>query len=239
MVTIASATTGRAGGAGPDLLASGIYTLPEAARLTRVPIANIRRWTLGYTFIRGGERRWSPPLVKPQLHPINGIPGLSFVDLQELRLLNAFRSRGASWQTLRVAHQRARDHVGHDHPFSTGRFWSAGREILTAVAISERDRALENIVSKQLVFKKFIAPYLRGLEFKDRVVVRWYPRRDRLVIVDPTRSFGQPVVKEGVPTRILARSYGAERSVERVARWYDVAASSVRAAVDFERRLAA
>jgi uncharacterized protein (DUF433 family) len=89
------------------------------------------------------------------------------------------------------------------------------------------------------VFKRFIAPYLRGLEFKDRIAVRWYPRRDRLVIVDPTRSFGQPVVKEGVPTRILARSYRAERSFDRVAKWYDVAASSVRAAVDFERRLAA
>ena len=59
------------------------------------------------------------------------------------------------------------------------------------------------------------------------------------MILDPTRNFGKPVVKEGVPTRVLARSYRAERSVERVAKWYDVAASSVRAAVDFERRLAA
>jgi uncharacterized protein (DUF433 family) len=224
---------------GDSLLAVGVYTFPEAARLTRVPLANIRRWALGYTFIRDGQRRWSPPLVQPQLDEIDGVPAVSFLDLQELRFLHAFRSRGASWQTLRVAHLRAKERIGHSHPFSTGRFRSAGREILTEVAISERDRALENIVSRQLVFRKFIAPYLRGLEFDDEIVIRWYPRRDRRVIIDPTRSFGQPVVREGVPTKILAQSLRAERSVERVARWYEVAPSSVRAAAEFERRLAA
>jgi uncharacterized protein (DUF433 family) len=150
-----------------------------------------------------------------------------------------FRARGASWQTLRVAHDRARMIIGHRHPFSTGRFVSAGREILTEVALSESDRALENIVSRQLVFRKFIAPYLRGLEFDNDIVVRWYPRRDRRVVVDPTRSFGQPVVREGVPTSVLARSFRKERSIERVAHWYDVDTFSVRAAVEFERRLAA
>lgn len=240
MATTAPGTKPRLVSAGEDLLAVGIYTLPEAARLARVPIANIRRWTLGYSFVRGGQRHWSPPLIKPQLHPIDGVPAVSFLDLQELRLLHAFRSRGASWQTLRVAHDRAKTLVGNSHhPFATGRFWSAGREILAEVAHAERDRALENIVTRQLVFKKFITPYLRGLEFKDRIAVRWYPRRDHRVMLDPTRNFGKPVVKEGVPTRVLARSYRAERSAERVAKWYAVAVSSVRAAVDFERRIAA
>jgi uncharacterized protein (DUF433 family) len=222
-----------------DLLTGGIYSLPDAARLSRVPISNIRRWTMGYSFTNRGQRHWSPPLVTPQFDRIQGSPAVSFLDLQELRFLNAFRSRGASWNTIRVAHERAKERIGHSHPFSTGRFRSAGREILTEVAISERDRVLENIVSRQLVFRKFIAPYLRGLEFDDKIVIRWYPRRDRRVIVDPKRHFGQPVVKEGVPTNILARSYRAEGSLERVASWYDVAPASVRAAVEFERRLAA
>lgn len=225
--------------AGDQLLTAGVYALAEAARLTGVPIANIRRWTSGYFFVRNGQRRWSPPLVPPQLDRVEGVPALSFLDLQELRLLHLFRSRGASWQTLRVAHDRAKALIGHHHPFSTGRFKSVGREILTEVALSESDRALENIVSRQLVFHKSIAPYLRGLEFNDDIVIRWYPRRDRRVVIDPTQSFGQPVVREGVPTRILARSFRTERSIERVARWYDVDSSSVRAAVEFERRLAA
>lgn len=222
------------------LLCGGIYTLPDAARLTGVPISSIRRWTLGYHYIRNGERRFSPPLVKPQIHPIDNAPALSFLDLQEVRFLHAFRSRGASWQALRIAHERAVQRIGHRHPFSTGRFRSAGREILAEVAVSERDRVLENIVTTQLVFRRIIAPYLRGLEFRDDIVVRWFPRRDRSIVVDPEKNFGQPIVaKGGVPTNILARSYRAERSFARVARWYDVDQKAVRAAVEFERRLVA
>jgi uncharacterized protein (DUF433 family) len=223
-----------------DLVAGGIYTIPETARLTGVPIYSIRRWTCGYSFRRGGTTRWSPPLLKPQLNPIGGVLALSFLDLQEIRFLHAFRQRGVSWYWLRAAHDCAQRRIGHDHPFSTGRFRAAGREILTEVVTSGRDRALENIVSNQLVFARVIAPYLRGLEFKDDVAVRWFPRRDRRVVIDPARSFGQPVVANGgVPTSVLIRSYRAERSFERVGRWYDVDAASVRAAVAFEHRLAA
>lgn len=222
------------------LLGAGVYTLPEAARLTGVPIASIRRWTLGYFFVHKGERRFSPPLVCPQLDPIDSVPAMSFRDLQELRFLHAFRSRGTSWQAIRLAHVHARQRVGHTHPFSTGRFRVAGREILTEVAQSADDRVLENIVANRLVFRSVITPYLQGLEFKNGMVVRWFPRRDRRIVLDPTKSYGQPVVvKGGVPTTVLARSYRAEKSFARVARWYDVDERSVRAAVEFERGLAA
>src|SRR6266849_6369215 len=113
-----------------SLLEVGIYTLPEAARLTEIPIGSIRRWTLGYHFVRGGERRWSPPLVSPQIHKIDGVPAVSFLDLQELRFLHAFRTHGVSWYGLRLAHERAKERIGHDRPFSTGKFRSTGRAIL-------------------------------------------------------------------------------------------------------------
>jgi uncharacterized protein (DUF433 family) len=160
--------------------------------------------------------------------------------------LHAFRDHGVSWYWLRIAHERAKERIGHDHPFSTGKFRSAGREILVGIDVSAagvragRDPALENIISSQLVFQKIIAPYLRGLEFDQDIAARWFPSANRRIVIDPTRSFGQPILeKEGVPTSVLARSFKAERSLKRVARWYDVDVRSVRAAVEFERRLAA
>src|SRR5438128_7940852 len=119
IATMSGAAQGETGS--PKLLTAGVYTLPDAGRLTNVPPANIRRWTQGYSFIRNGQRRWSPALVPPQLDQIQGVSALSFLDLQELRLLHMFRDPGASWQTLRVAHERAQQWVGHRHPFSTGR----------------------------------------------------------------------------------------------------------------------
>src|SRR2546426_11202524 len=111
----------------PDdaLLRLGIYTIPEAARLTRVPFASIRRWTHGYAFRKGGERRWSPPLVVPQLDPVDEIPAGRFLDLQELRLLHGLWFPGARSEALGGGHERAEGRLGHSPPFSTGRLTAA------------------------------------------------------------------------------------------------------------------
>jgi hypothetical protein len=161
------------------LLGSGIYTIPEAGRLTQVPRRSIRRWILGYEYVRAGERRMSPPVVRPEIRPIDGVPALSFRDLQEVRFLHAFRLRGVSWPALRIASQKAAELIGQNHPFSTGRFWTDGRTILTDIAAELSDPALLDIIRSQVVFRQTIAPYLRGLELVGDSIVRWWPVGDR------------------------------------------------------------
>jgi uncharacterized protein (DUF433 family) len=61
---------------------------------------------------------------------------------------------------------------------------------------------------------------------------------NRGVVIDPDRQFGRPIVeREGVPTEVLSASFRAEQSLDRVARWFEVEKSSVRAAVEFEEFL--
>jgi hypothetical protein len=49
----------------------------------------------------------------------------------------------------------------------------------------------------------------------------------------------EPIVdREGVPPATLAESYEAERSIERVAHWFEISAASVRDAVEFEQAAA-
>lgn len=73
------------------------------------------------------------------------------------------------------------------------------------------------------------------------MAARWWPLSRRSeVVIDPERSFGQPVLSAtGVPTRALAEAVAAEGSVGKVAKLYQVPVPSVRQAVEFERRLAA
>ncbi len=62
----------------------------------------------------------------------------------------------------------------------------------------------------------------------------------RLVVLDPTRNFGRPIVaRHGVPTEILANAAKATGSVAEVARWYEVSEREIQDAVEFEQRLAA
>jgi uncharacterized protein (DUF433 family) len=64
--------------------------------------------------------------------------------------------------------------------------------------------------------------------------------RSKMIVLDPQRAFGQPIVaREGVPTAILAKAYRSEQSFARVARWYEVKERWVRNAVEYEDSLVA
>jgi uncharacterized protein (DUF433 family) len=94
----------------------------------------------------------------------------------------------------------------------------------------------------QRVFDKIIRPFLRNVDFDSaRVPRRWWPRgKHRQVASDPRRSFGHPIIfREGIPTRVLARSVRANDSIEEVARWFQINPISVHEAVDYEQALAA
>jgi uncharacterized protein (DUF433 family) len=224
------------------LIGAGIYSVPEAARLTQIPTARIRRWVKGYTYRSGPDQRVSTPVVHSQLEPIDGVVALGFLDLIEVRFVDAFRSHGVGWKAIRIAYDRARDLIGSKHPFSTRRFRTDGRRIFADIIRDAGEPILLELVSNEFAFRKVLSPYLyAGLEFSEDEVARWWPMGESGdVVIDPERSFGQPIVhKEGVPTRVLAQAFRVEESYDAVARWYDVNRRSVRQAVEFEKRLAA
>ena len=223
-----------------DLLSAGIYTVPEASRLTRVSTSRIRRWIKGYNFKTKKERHHSNPVWTGQIAPIDEQMAVGFRDLMEIRFVAAFLNEGVSWKTMREAHVAAKTKLGTDHPFCTHRFATDGRAILQEEAQVSGDKQLINIVNDQREFKRIVNPFLKELEF-DQGNLRWWPLgRERLVVVDPVRNMGQPTVtRSGVPTRVLANSVKANDSVETVARWYEVSPQEVKDAVTFEQSLAA
>jgi uncharacterized protein (DUF433 family) len=224
-------------------VATGIYSVREAARLTRVHPSRIRRWVCGYDYRRGDRKKHSEAVWKGQISPEDGVVALGFFDLLEVRFVAAFINAGVSWRTMREAHALAARELGSSHPFCTNRFVTDGRRILMRHAEVCEDSALLDIVSRQQEFSKILAPFIKELEFDEQQVVRrWWPLgRERGVVLDPDRNFGQPTVAlSGVPTQILARSLKANaQSVELVARWYEVSPKEITDALDFEQSLAA
>lgn len=167
---------------------------------------------------------------------------LGFLDLLEVRAIDAFINAGVSWKTLRDVHDKARNWVGHSHPFCTNRFATDGHTIFLELREKNKEVMLWDMRDVQRVFDRIIRPFLQNVEFdRGKVPQRWWPRgKSRLVALDPRRSFGQPIIfREGIPTQILARSARANDSVEEVARWFEINSASVREAVEFEQKLAA
>jgi uncharacterized protein (DUF433 family) len=223
------------------LLQTGIYTISEAARLTGVSSRRIRRWLRGYEFrVKHGRHR-SAPVWHGQLDPMDHSMALGFLDLIEIRCVDAFVQAGVGWKTLRLAHQKAQDTLSITHPFCTNQFKVSGREIILELKRDDTEPQLWEIARNQRVFDKITRPFMKDLVFAQGAVPsQWWPMgTNRLVVLDPRRSFGQPIVSDsGVPTIILDRAVKAA-SLREVAGWYEVHRAEIQDAVEFEHKLAA
>jgi uncharacterized protein (DUF433 family) len=225
-----------------SLLGIGLYTVPEASRLTGVPQARLRRWLRGYTYRAGEAVAASQPVWPRQLPDIDGTLGLGFLDLMEARFIDAFRRANVPWRVIRVCAERARELVGVDHPFSSQRFRTDGRTIFAESLNQAGEARLLDLAKSQFAFARVIGPSLyAGIEFSDGdMPIRWWPLGPHApVVIDPARCFGQPIIStRGIPTTVLADAVAAEGSAAKVARLYDVTLQAVHAAVRFEQRAA-
>jgi uncharacterized protein (DUF433 family) len=171
-------------------------------------------------------------------------PLLGFRDLIEARVVRGLRTLGIGLPTIRRCLELASEFVNDTHPFSTRKFKTDGRNIFLEItdkfAAEDRDPALIDLRSRQRVFKTIVQPSFVDLSFDADVASRWWllPHK-KTIVLDPARSFGQPIVAEGgVPTARLAQSVDAEGSVDRVARLFELKPAIVRDALRFEAKKA-
>jgi uncharacterized protein (DUF433 family)/DNA-binding transcriptional MerR regulator len=219
----------------------GCYTVPEAARLLKMPPVNIRRWLGGYTYRKKGETVDLPPLWRPQLPSTDHHIELGFRDLIELRVIKSFLDAGLSLVTVRNCLDYARECANDERPFSTRQFQTDGRAIFLESLRRSGEAELLDLKSRQYVIRNVIDSTFKDLDLSDDIVTRWRPfRGKKTIIIDPQRVFGQPIATQyGVPTIALADAAKAEGSIEQVSYLYDVPAPVVRDAINFENILLA
>lgn len=226
-----------------DTFGVGIYSFVDAARFIGAESRELRRWMQGYTTSRDGETREYGPLWESQLAG-SDIDGIGFRDLIELRFVRTFVSAGVPLFLIRRTIEELSERLGNEYPFTSTAFKTDGRRIFMEILDDNGDKALVDVVKRQNVIAKVIGPSLReGIELSgEDTAMRWYPLpKSKVVVFDPERSFGQPILTEsGVPTAAIAEAVKAEGGdVSRVARLFEVSTAAVRRAVAFEGRIAA
>jgi uncharacterized protein (DUF433 family)/DNA-binding transcriptional MerR regulator len=217
----------------------GLYSVADAAQLLKESPRNIRRWLGGYSYKHHGEKLEVPPLWQSDLVLGDDRLELSFRDLIELRFVKAFLDAGIGLKAIRNCLSYACECVDNARPFSSGKFRTDGRSIFLESLEKSSDSKLLDLKRKQYVFKQVVDRSFKDLDLEDDLVARWRPYKGRAsIVIDPARSFGQPIVsKAGVPTVALADAVEAEGSEARVARLFDVTEAAVRDAVRFQREL--
>jgi len=215
-----------------EYLGKGVYTVPQAARLTGISAQRIHYW---HRELASQEGLW-----KADFKRLEDTVGLSFLDLMELRFINHFRNCGVAWPVIKSAAAAAISLFDKSHPFSNKRFKTDGKSIFAEflekgekhlIQMDKRQFAIKNVVDKELY---------SGLEFSDAGhVLRWQPSDKLSIVIDPKISFGQPVVmNERIPTDTLFDAWKVEKSFENVAVRFEISLKSVKDAVSFEQQMA-
>ena len=231
-------------------LGVGFYTRADAAHLLRMRLDRVNRWVRGYSYswtVAATKRRGrQPPVIKTDLPLLDDALTLSFLELMELRVVKEFLDQRIPLQTVRVAWRHAAQAFQTQHPFAHHRVFLDRGHIFVALRndpdatpdlmeVSSRKRPFQVIAGP--IFEKSV----KELEFDERtfLVRRWWPLGLGVpVVLDPHLVFGAPVIQgTRIPTEIIARHLKT-RSVEQVAKAFEVDRLSIEAAQHFESRLA-
>ena len=215
---------------------TGIYSIPEAARLTGLGESRLRRWLTGYSYAAAGGRRKALPVWSGQLAPIDGRRAVSFRDLIEMKFVDAFLRAGVSWKTIRDVQELARQQFHFDHPFSTNRFRNDGSHLVMTVLQGDQETGLFDIATRQQTFLAAADPFREELEMNEHdVVCRWWPMgRHRYVVLDPLRMGGRPIAaRSGVPVTVIRHAADLGATPAQIASDYDIAPEEVDDALAF------
>lgn len=206
----------------------GVYSVAEAARFARMPVATLNRWFFG-----GGDFK---PMRDSGITAAEG-KQITFVDFVEALAIRSLRAdHHVSLQKIKEAIRNAREHYGIEHPFAhqTHQTVLIGKDLhiflwqdADPVGLTGRDLGQKSM-------KPCIEAYMRDLEFDEAGLARLYrayTHKDQGVVLNPKLHFGVPTLEScGFTAETLWRAAVAEGSIERAAEIYEVPAEAVEAA---------
>jgi uncharacterized protein (DUF433 family) len=208
------------------LLGRGIYDVAEVARLVRRSADEVAGWA--------AATRDADALLLPRQRRL-----LSFYDLVTAVVTAEFRGRGVPLRNIRDARRTLAADFDVDWPLAHAaglrRLASSGKDVL----VSHDDAWYAASKGGQRAIDEVVRPLLRRLAFdSEEMASLWRPAPG--VVVDPRVQAGAPCLKgTRLTTEFLAGLAESDEDPADIARDYGVPPATVRAAIEFERRLAA
>lgn len=197
------------------------YGIRDAARYLQMPPATLKSWVLGRDYpTKTGTQHFEPIITLPEPK----LPLLSFYNLAEAHVLNAFRKDyRIELRKIRAAIDYVTEQFGWQHPLLQQRFETNGVDLFI-----DRLGRVEDASGRGQIVMDYVRAYFRRLERVDSIVVRLWPftrtmiaESPKTVFIDPRVSFGRPsLVGCNVPTAIIAERYKAGESIESLAQDY-------------------
>lgn len=231
------ATKSRRSAENADLRNQPAYTLAEAARYLKLPVATLRSWVAGRPYPKAGSVGHFQPLIRPASNPP---PVLSFWNLIEAHVLRSLRTEhGISIKAMRAAISYAEKTLKIERLLLSKELRTHAGQVF----LDEYEKLTNITASGQLAMRKLFEEHLKRVEWDEwKFPIRLYPYvssesvAERTIAIDPNIAFGRPIVaRAGVSTGTIAERIDAREPVREVADDYGLTESEVEQAVLYER----
>jgi uncharacterized protein (DUF433 family) len=201
----------------------------EAARYARIPYQTLRYWTKG--------RHYVLPLI-----PLasNDPPRLSFRNLMECHMLSGMRKK-MSTRKIRIALRNLQRLHPSLHPLLEWKFETNKKNLFVR---EDREELVNLNDPDQRLLTKIFEENVGRIEVNEAGMFVFFPfveRRSRsepkIIMINPTVSFGRPVIAgTGIPTAVIASRFHARDSISDLAKEYGRTEKEVEEAIRWETR---
>lgn len=235
-----------------------VYTFPDAAHHLKIPRTTLRDWVKGRYYPAGilYDPQGSDQIIMKRSKPLINLPDpefpyLSFINLIEAHVLNAIRNKHhIPLYKVRNGLDYLHKYHKSEHPLADQWFQTDGVNLF----IEGMDKELINIGRYgQVALPEIFQMYLQRIDRDiDGVPQKLYPfvtreqakepfnidkEKTRSIVIDPTISFGKPVIAgTTIPTESIYSLYKAGESEERIAYEYGCQEEQVKEAIRYESK---
>ncbi len=207
----------------------GVYSVAEAARYARMPMATLNRWFFGTKSVEPMSRSG---ITDDRSKRIN------FTDFVEALAIRSLRvDHGVPLQKIKEAIHNAREKHGIEHPFARKdhRTVLIGKDLhILLKEDGENQVGLTGRDLGQKSMKPCIEANMKDLDYDAdglAVLYRAFTYRDQEIVLNPKVRFGAPTVAgSGYSAESLWRASFTEGSLEKAAELYEVPVTAVEAA---------
>lgn len=212
-------------------IGTGIYTLPDLARILNLDYHKVQRLLNEYW-----DKRLAEEFSEKYSWTIGKSKAVSFHTLVEFYVFYQLKESGVSTQSILKAHKELSQIFNTPFPFAKSEILDGincfGKKIVFEI---NKDEIINLDSTKQLNLK-FIKNFMYKMEFdSNSLAMRLYPLgKKNSVIVDPKHQFGQPTIQgTNLFPETIYNLYKKKETKKFIASSYDISVKQVNDAINY------
>ena len=213
-------------------LGEGVFLVTDVAKILELPLPNVRHWLIEFWNKKFGTEHGKYSFGDDKNRAVNFLTLIEFIAFAQLR------QHGVSAQQIQKFHRALSKELNTKYPFAETKLLTDKKNLWY-----ERYNEIVRLDGKkQLTIKKFVAPYLKKIEYdKNMVAQRYFPLgKSKSVVIDPNHQFGQPtIVGTNIKVKTIYLLYEGDESIENICDLYDLNHKQVDDAIKYCEKFAA